>query len=242
LGQKVHPRGLRLGINETWDSRWYAEKDYIENLHEDFAIRDIVRTWNYKGDRKEPTGKALKRAHRENLRFSSISKVEIERKAKNVTVYINTSKPGIVIGKNGETIESLSKHLRAKTGKNVDIKIRPIEQPDLDAWLVGESLAMMIERRFAVRRAIKQTVEKVMRAGAEGVKISCSGRLGGSEIARKEWTRRGRVPLHTLNSHIDYALTEAFTTYGKIGIKIWIFKGEKTPKQFKQELLQQASE
>jgi len=242
LGQKVHPRGMRLGIIETWDSRWYAEKDYIDNLHEDFLIRDIVRTWNYKGDRRSATGKILKRMQRENLRFSSISRVEIERKAKNVTVYINTSKPGIVIGKSGETIEGLSKHLREKTGKNVDIKIRPIEQPDLDAWLVGESIAMMLERRFAVRRAMKQTAEKVIRAGAEGVKICCSGRLGGAEIARTEWTRRGKVPLHTLRANIDYTHTEAFTTYGKIGIKVWIYKGEKDPKKFKLELLAQNAE
>jgi len=242
LGQKVHPRGLRLGIIDTWDSRWYAEKDYIDNLHEDFMVRDIVCTWNYKGDKKLATGKALKRAQRENLRFSGISRVEMERKARNLTVYINTSKPGIVIGKNGETIEALTKRLREKTGKNVEIKIRPIEQPDLDAWLVGEGLAMMIERRFAVRRAIKQTVEKVIRAGAEGVKICCAGRLGGAEIARKEWVRRGRVPLHTLSADIDYAVTEAFTTYGKIGIKVWIYKGIKTPEQFKQQLLAQALE
>jgi len=230
---------MRLGIIETWDSRWYAEKDYIDNLHEDFAIRDIVRTWNYKGDKRPATGKILKKINRENLRFSSISKVEIERKAKNITVYINTSKPGIVIGKSGETIEALTKHLRDKTGKNVEIKIRPIEQPDLDSWLVGESVAMMIERRFAVRRAIKQTCEKVMRAGAEGCKISCAGRLGGAEIARREWIRRGSVPLHTLRADIDYAHTEAFTTYGKIGIQVWIYKGEKDPKKFKLDLIAQ---
>lgn len=236
MGQKVHPRGLRLGIIDTWDSRWYAEKDYASNLHEDFLIRDVVRTWNYRGDQKNATGRVLKRIQRDNLRFSGVSKVEIERKAQNVTVFINTAKPGIVIGKNGETIEALSKHLRKKTGKTIDIKIRPIEQPDLDAALVGEGVATMIERRFAVRRAIKQTVEKVLRAGAEGVKIKVSGRLGGAEIARSEWTRQGRVPLHTLKADIDYCHTEAFTTYGKIGIKVWIFKGIKDPKKFKQDL------
>jgi small subunit ribosomal protein S3 len=242
LGQKVHPRGMRLGIIETWDSRWYAEKDYVEFLHEDLKIRDIVRTWNYKGDKRPAVGKALKRLQRENLRFSSISRVELERKAKNVTVYINTSKPGIVIGKSGETIEALTKHLRDKTGKSVDIKIRPIEQPDLDAWLVGEGIAMMLERRFAVRRAMKQTADKVMRAGALGIKVCCSGRLGGAEIARTEWVRRGSVPLHTLRADIDYTHTEAFTTYGKIGIKVWIYRGEKDPKKFKQELLLQNAE
>ncbi|MFA6451499.1 MAG: 30S ribosomal protein S3, partial [bacterium] len=187
-------------------------------------------------------GKVLKRMQRENLRFSSISRVEIERKAKNITVFINTSKPGIVIGKSGETIEALTKALRDKTGKSVDIKIRPIEQPDLDAWLVGEGIAMMLERRFAVRRAMKQTVEKVMRVNALGIKIQCSGRLGGAEIARSETTRRGSVPLHTLRADIDYAHTEAFTTYGKIGIKVWIYRGEKDPKKFKQELLLQNAE
>ncbi len=243
MGQKVHPRGLRLGIIDTWDSRWYAEKkDYTDNLHEDFLIRNIVKTWNYRSEQRSSTGKALKRIQRENLRFSSISKVEIERKAKNVTVYINTSKPGIVIGKSGETIEALTKQLRNKTGKNIDIKIRPIDQPDLDAWLVGESLAMMLERRFAVRRAIKQTVEKVMRAGAGGVKVSCAGRLGGAEIARREWVMKGRVPLHTLKADIDYSNTEAFTTYGKIGIKVWIYKGIKDPKKYRQELLLQSQE
>jgi len=237
LGQKVHPRGLRLGIIDTWDSRWFAEKDYADNLHEDFRIREIISTWNYRGDMRPVSGKrAIKRVQRDNLRFSGISKVEIERKAKNITVYINTSKPGIVIGKSGETIEALTREIQNKTGKNIEIKIRPVEQPDLDAYLVAEGVAMMIERRFAVRRAIKQTVDKVLRAGAEGVKIRCSGRLGGNEIARSEWTRVGRVPLHTLRADIDYSCTEAFTTYGKIGIKVWIYKGEKDPKRFKQDL------
>jgi len=237
LGQKVNPKGLRLGIVETWDSRWFADKDYADVLHEDFMIRDIVKKWNYKGDGRPLTGKALKRLQRDNLRFSGISKVEIERKAKNVLVRISAAKPGIVIGKNGETIEALTKQLRNKTGKAVDIKIKTIEQPDLDAWLLGEGVAMMIERRFAVRRAIKQSMEKALRAGAQGVKIMCAGRLGGAEIARTEWSRRGRVPLHTLRAEIDYAHTEAFTTYGKIGIKVWIYKGDKDPRKFKNELL-----
>ena len=227
MGQKVHPRGLRTGIIETWDSRWFAEKDYVDNLHEDFKIRDTVTTWNFRGDRRPATGKALKKNQRENRRFSGISQVEIERKARNITVFIATSRPGIVIGQQGKSIEALTKHLRQMTGKNVDIKIRPIDQPDLDAYLVGEQVATMLERRFAVRRAVRQTVEKVMRAGAEGVKLCVSGRLGGAEIARREWVRRGRVPLHTLRADIDYAVTEAFTTYGKIGIKVWIFKGLK---------------
>ena len=236
MGQKIHPRGLRLGIIDTWDSRWFAEKDYADYLHEDFLIRDIIRTWNYRGDTRVVSGRALKRIQRDNLRFSGISRIEIERKAQNITIFINTSKPGIVIGKNGETIEALTKHIRNKTGKGVEVKIRPIEQPDLDAYLVGEGIATMIERRFAVRRAIKQTIDKVLRAGAEGVKVSCSGRLGGAEIARREWNRVGRVPLHTLRADIDYAFTEAFTTYGKIGVKVWIYKGEKDPKKFKQDL------
>ncbi len=236
MGQKVHPRGLRLGIVDTWDSRWYAEKDYIDNLHEDFMVRDIVMTWNYKGDNRKFTGKAGKKFQRESLRFSGISKVELERKAKNITVYINTAKPGIVIGRNGETIEALTKVLREKTAKDVEIKIRPIKVPDLDAYLVGESIAVMIEKRFSVRRAIKQMIDKSMMAGAQGVKICCSGRLGGAEIARTEWQRVGRVPLHTLRADIDYAFTEAHTTYGKIGIKVWIYKGDKDPKQFKKDL------
>lgn len=242
MGQKVNPKGLRLGIVETWDSRWYADKDYADVLHEDFMIRDIVKKWNYKGDARPLTGKALKRLQRDNLRFSGISKVEIERKAKNVLVRISAAKPGIVIGKNGETIEALTKELRNKTGKAVDIKIKTIEQPDLDAWLLGEGVAMMIERRFAVRRAIKQSMEKSLRAGAQGVKIMCAGRLGGAEIARTEWSRRGRVPLHTLRAEIDYAHTEAFTTYGKIGIKVWIYKGDKDPRKFKNELVLQGQD
>jgi len=227
VGQKVHPRGLRLGIIETWDSRWYAEKDYADLLHEDLKIRDIITTWNFRGDYRGATGKALKKLQRESRRFSGVSNVEIERKARNITVFISTSKPGIVIGQQGKSIEALTKHLRATTGKSVEIKIRPIDQPDLDSYLVGEQIATMLERRFAVRRAVRQTVEKVIRAGAEGVKIGVSGRLGGSEIARREWVHRGRVPLHTLRADIDYALTEAFTTYGKIGIKVWIYKGKK---------------
>lgn len=227
---------MRLGVIDTWDSRWYAEKDYTDYLHEDFQVVDIVKKWNYRGEVRGFTGRALKRYQRDTLRFSGISKVEIERKAMNITVYINTSKPGIVIGKNGETIEALSTRLRNKTGKNIDIKIRPIEQPDLDAYLVGEGIAMMLERRFSVKRAIKQAMDKVLRAGAQGVRIACSGRLGGAEIARREWYREGQVPLHTLRADIDYAVTEAFTTYGKIGIKVWIYKGVKEPKRFRADL------
>jgi small subunit ribosomal protein S3 len=227
MGQKIHPHGLRLGIIETWDSRWYAEKDYTENLHEDLRIRDFITKWNFRTEQKGLTGKPLKKQQRENRRFSGISNVEIERKARNVTVYICTAKPGIVIGQAGKSIEALSKYLREKTGKAIELKIRPIEQPDLDAYLVGEQVATMLERRFSARRAIRQTVDKVMRAGAEGVRICCSGRLGGAEIARVEWVRKGRVPLHTLRANIDYAVTESHTTYGKIGVKVWIFKGMK---------------
>jgi len=227
MGQKVHPRGLRLGIIETWDSRWYAEKDYVEFFHEDLKIRDAITNWNFRGDQRGLTGKTLKKQLRENRRFSGISNVEIERKARNIIVFICTAKPGIVIGQSGKSIEQLTKFLRDRTGKNVEIKIRPIEQPDLDSYLVGEQVATMLERRFSARKAIRQTVDKVMRAGAEGTKICCSGRLGGAEIARVEWVRKGRVPLHTLRANIDYALTEAHTTYGKIGIKVWIYKGQK---------------
>lgn len=227
MGQKVHPRGLRLGIIETWDSRWYAEKDYADLLHEDLRIRDIVNTWNFRGDNRGATGKALKKMQRENRRFSGVSRVEIERKARNITVFISTSKPGIVIGQQGKSIEGLTKHLRKVTGKTIEVKIRPIDQPDLDSFLVGEQIATMLERRFAVRRAVRQTMEKVIRAGAEGVRLCVSGRLGGAEIARREWVHRGRVPLHTLRADIDYSFTEAFTTYGKIGIKVWIYKGKK---------------
>lgn len=226
MGQKIHPHGLRLGIIKTWDSRWYGEKDYQDNLHEDLFIRDTILKWNFRGESKPSTGKALKKSERENRRFSSISKVEIERKAKNVTIYIVTAKPGIVIGKSGESIESLTKFLREKTKKAIDIKIRPIDQPDLDAFLVAESVATMLERRYSARRAMKQAVDRVLRAGAVGVKVWCAGRLGGAEIARREWIRRGRVPLHTLRANIDYSLTEAHTTHGKIGVKVWIYLGD----------------
>ncbi|MEW5947350.1 MAG: 30S ribosomal protein S3 [bacterium] len=227
MGQKVHPRGLRLGIISTWDSRWYAEKEeYTENLHEDLMLRDAVMKWNFRNERKGAGIRALRRQERENMRFSGISKIEIERKGKNITIFVSTARPGIVIGRSGETIEALTSRLRTLTGKNVDIKIRPIDNPDLDAFLVGESVAQMLERRFGVRRAVRQSVERVMRSGAKGVRICVSGRLGGAEIARTEWTRRGRVPLHTLRADIDYAVAEAYTTYGKIGIKVWIYKGD----------------
>lgn len=226
MGQKVHPKGFRLGIIHTWDSRWYAEKDYTDNLHEDLEIRRVILTWNFRGERKASGMKGVQKQIRDNRRFSGVSQIEIERKTKNITVFVSTARPGIVIGRSGETIETLTRHLRSLTGKNVEIKIRPIDNPDLDAFLVSESIAHMLERRFGVRRAIRQSAERVMRAGAKGTKVCVSGRLGGSEIARSEWTRRGRVPLHTLRANIDYAATEAFTTYGKIGIKVWIYKGD----------------
>lgn len=231
MGQKIHPTGLRLGIINTWDSRWYAEKEYTDLLHEDLKIRDIVKKWNYRGDRGDKGGiisDRNKRMQRDSRRFSGVSRIEIERKTKNITVYISTARPGIIIGRSGETIEGLTKYLRQTTSKNIDIKIRPIENPDMDALLVGESVAQMLERRFGARRAVKQSIERVLRAGAKGVKISVSGRLQGAEIARREWSRRGRVPLHTLKADIDYAFTEAHTTYGKLGIKVWIYKGDKT--------------
>ena len=228
MGQKVHPKGLRLGIINSWDSRWFSEKEYVDNLHEDLLIRDIIHSWNYRGDQRSGTGKGLKRQVRESHRFSGISRVEIERKAKNITVFISTARPGIVIGRAGETIESITRHLSQKTGKNIEMKIRPIDNPDLDAYLVAESVAQMLEKRFGVRRAVRQSIERVMRAGAKGARICVAGRLGGAEIARREWMRRGRVPLHTLRADIDYALAEAFTTYGKIGVKVWIYKGDTT--------------
>ncbi|MEW6202212.1 MAG: 30S ribosomal protein S3 [bacterium] len=228
MGQKVHPKGLRLGIINTWDSRWFSEKEYLANLHEDLMIRDLILSWNFRGDTRGGSMKGIKRQIRDSRRFSGISRVEIERKAKDITVYISTARPGIVIGRAGETIETLTRSLAQKTGKNINIRIRPIENPDLDAYLVGESVAQMLEKRFGVRRAMRQSIERVIRAGAKGVKIAVAGRLGGAEIARKEWMRRGRVPLHTLRADIDYAVTEAFTTYGKIGIKVWIYKGDLT--------------
>ena len=206
MGQKVNPIGLRLGINRTWDSRWYAGKnEYGTLLHEDIKIREVLM-------------KQLKQA--------AVSKIVIERPHKKCRVTIHSARPGVVIGKKGADIEKLRKQVAKLTDSDVVINIVEIRKPELDAQLVAESIAQQLERRVAFRRAMKRAVQSAMRLGAEGIRINCSGRLGGAEIARMEWYREGRVPLHTLRADVDYGVATAFTTYGTCGVKVWIFKGE----------------
>ena len=206
MGQKVNPIGLRLGINRTWDSRWYAEGgEYSKMLHEDIHIRKVLR---------------------ERLSQAGVAKIVIERPAKRARVTIQSARPGVVIGKKGADIEKLRKKVADITDSDVVINIVEIRKPELDAQLVAESIAQQLERRVAFRRAMKRAVQSAMRLGAEGIRINCSGRLGGAEIARMEWYREGRVPLHTLRADVDYGVATAFTTYGTCGVKVWIFKGE----------------
>lgn len=210
MGQKVHPIGIRLGITKDWNARWYADsKNYSDFLISDIEIR--------------------KELH-EKLHHASVSKINIERVANGIRVTINTARPGVVIGKKGEDIEKLKQSLVEKTGLPVNINIEEIKKPELDAKLVAESIAQQLEKRIQFRRAMKRAVGNAMRLGAEGIKVNVSGRLNGAEIARAEWYREGRVPLHTLRADIDYSAFEADTTYGKIGVKVWIFKGEKLEK------------
>jgi len=205
LGQKVNPIGFRLGIIKTWDSRWYAGKKYASYILEDFNIRKFIK---------------------KKLYHAGISKIEIERSAKRVRLRIFTARPGIVIGKKGSEIELLKKDLEKLITQEVLIDIQEVRKPEIDAQLVAENVALQIERRVAFRRAMKRGVSSAMRFGAQGVKIICAGRLGGAEMARTEWYREGRVPLHTLRADIDYGVTEANTTYGIIGIKVFVFNGE----------------
>ena len=206
MGQKVNPIGLRLGVNRTWDSRWYASKrEYGKLLQEDIKIR------NYLLDK---------------LKQAGVSRIFIERPHKKCRVTIHTARPGVVIGKKGADIEKLRRSVAKLTDSDVVINIVEIRKPELDAQLVAESISQQLERRVAFRRAMKRAVQSAMRLGAEGIRINCSGRLGGAEIARMEWYREGRVPLHTLRADVDYGIATAFTTYGTCGVKVWIFKGE----------------
>ncbi len=210
MGQKIHPVGLRLGITRTWDSRWFEKRHYIDWLHEDVAIRKYLNRW---------------------MRSAAISKVEIERRTNQVRVLINTAKPGIIIGKRGVGIEDIRKSLERLTGKNVQVNVVEIKHPELDARLVGQNIVDQLEKRIAFRRAMKQAIMRTMKAGARGVKVQVSGRLGGAEIARTERNSDGKVPLHTLRADIDYAGVEAFTTFGRIGVKVWVYRGEVLPDQ-----------
>jgi small subunit ribosomal protein S3 len=209
VGHKVHPVGFRLGIVKDWDTHWFAEKDYTRLLHEDIDLRKQIAS---------------------DLRDASVPRIEIERSANQVTVTIHTAKPGIVIGKSGAKVEDLRRRLEAKTGKKVRVNISEIRQPELDATLVARSIAEQLERRVAFRRAMKQAVTRTMQRGAKGVKTIIAGRLGGAEMSRREREVSGKVPLHTLRADIDFGIAEAHTTFGVIGVKVWIYKGEILPK------------
>ncbi len=208
MGQKVNPKGLRVGIIRDWESRWFSEKNYAEMLHEDIKLRKFIKR---------------------KLFAAGVPKVEIERAANRIKISIHTAKPGIVIGRGGSEVDNLRKTLEKMTGKQVNVNIVEIKKPELDAQLVAEGVAAQLEKRISFRRAMKQAVGRTMRLGAEGIKIMCAGRLGGAEIARTEWYNEGKVPLHTLRADIDYGFAEANTTYGKIGVKVWIYKGEVLP-------------
>ena len=205
MGQKVNPVGLRVGINRTWDSRWYADSQYGDLLHEDLRLRDYL----------------FKR-----LSQAGVSRVVIERPAKKARVTIHSARPGVVIGKKGADIEKLRQDVSRMTNSDVHINIVEFRKPEIDAKLVAENIAQQLERRVAFRRAMKRSVQSAMRLGAEGIRINCGGRLGGAEIARMEWYREGRVPLHTLRANVDYGIATARTTYGTCGVKVWVFKGE----------------
>ena len=205
MGQKVNPISLRLGINKTWDSRWFAGKDYADKLHEDLRIRKFLKA---------------------KMGAAGISKIIIERPAKKAHISIHTARPGIVIGKKGSDIEKIKKDLEAITKSEVQLNIVEVRKPELDSTLIAEGVAQQLERRITFRRAMKRAVQSALRMGAEGIRINVSGRLGGAEIARMEWYREGRVPLHTLRADIDYGIASALTTYGIIGVKVWIYKGE----------------
>jgi len=205
MGHKVNPIGLRLGINRTWDSRWYTKDEYAKLLHEDFKIRKFLK------------GK---------LAAAGVSKIIIERPAKKAKVTIHSARPGVVIGKKGQDIEALRQSLQKMTGGEVILNIVEVRKPEIDAQLIADSITQQLERRVSFRRAMKRSVQSAMRLGAEGIRINCGGRLGGAEIARVEWYREGRVPLHSLRADVDYGTSEANTTYGICGVKVWVFKGE----------------
>ncbi|MDY7042031.1 MAG: 30S ribosomal protein S3 [Chloroflexota bacterium] len=220
MGRKTHPTGFRLGIIKDWDARWYAEGEgYADLLHEDLAIRRLIR---------EDVGRA------------GVSRIEIERFPKQVSIIIHTAKPGIIIGRRGATVKQLRRDLEELTGKRIRVDVSEVEQPDMNAYLVAENIAIQLEHRISHSRAMKRAVRQAMRLGAKGIKISCKGRLSGAEMARGEWVREGRVPLHTLRADIDYGAAEALTTYGRIGVKVWIYKGEVLPQ--KSEGMQAVSE
>lgn len=210
MGQKVNPIGFRLGVIKTWDSKWYSKADYAKMLHEDLKLKAFLK---------------------KRLYHSGVSKIEIERAANKAKINIFTARPGLIIGKKGSEVETLKKELAKLTDKEVYLNIQEVRKPELDAQLVAENVALQLERRIAFRRAMKKSVSSALKFGAKGIRITCSGRLGGAEMSRTEWYREGRVPLHTLRADIDYGFAEAKTTYGIIGVKVLIFKGEVLPGQ-----------
>ena len=205
MGQKVHPHGFRLGFNKTWRSRWFADKDYSKLLHEDLKLRDSLK---------------------ERFAHAGVSKIEIERAANKLKIDIHTSRPGIIIGRKGTEVDKLKQEIQKRTGKEVFINIQEILKPELDAQLVSESVALQLEKRIAFRRAMRKAVDAALRFGARGIKIRVSGRLNGAEIARSEWYLHGQLPLHTLRADLDFGFHEAHTTFGQIGVKTWIYRGE----------------
>ncbi|MBA4603175.1 30S ribosomal protein S3 [Thermoactinomyces mirandus] len=213
MGQKVNPVGLRVGIIRDWESKWYADKDYADLLHEDIKIREYIK---------------------KRLKDAAVSSIEIERAANRVNITLYTAKPGMVIGKGGTEVEALRQALSKLTNKKVHINISEVKNPELDAYLVAESIAQQLERRVSFRRAMKQAIQRSVRAGAKGVRTLVSGRLGGADIARSEGYSEGTVPLHTLRADIDYGFAEAHTTYGRIGVKVWIYRGEVLPTKNKE--------
>lgn len=208
MGQKVHPVGFRLGSTRTWSSRWFADKGYAAFLHEDVKIRRYIKA---------------------ALSHAGISRIDIERSANRARITIHTARPGIIIGRKGSEVEKLKNELQARTGKEIYLNIEEVVHPELDAQLVAENIALQLQKRVAFRRAMKKAVQSARRLGAEGIKIACAGRLAGAEIARREWYRDGRVPLQTLRAEIDYGMATSHTTYGCIGVKVWVFKGEVLP-------------
>ncbi len=209
MGRKVHPLGFRLGVNKTWSGRWYAEgEQYTNRLHMDFEIREMVRN---------------------HAPRAGVSKIEIERFPGKIKIFVHTAKPGILIGRKGETVKRLRRELEQLVGTKIDLDIKEIKSPDLDAFLIASNVANQLERRISYRRAMKRAIQQSMRQGAQGIKIKVSGRLTGAEMARTVWLREGRVPLQTLRADIDYAQVDAVTTYGTIGVKVWVYKGEVVP-------------
>jgi len=209
MGRKVHPIGFRLGINKTWEGRWYAEgENYVNNLHQDIILRKLIR---------------------EEAPRAGVSAIEIERFPGKVKIIVHTAKPGILIGRKGENVKRMRAKLEAEAGKKIDLEVKEIKDPDIDALLVAQNIAQQLERRISYQRAMKRTIQQSMRSGAEGIRVEVSGRLSGAEMARSINMREGRVPRQTLRADIDFAVAEALTTYGRIGVKVWIFKGEVLP-------------